>query len=429
MTESKVAEDPKPTGTDGSKTSNRLMDRTTMILASLLIGQIGLAVALKYNATTYGAFQANKPLISKDVEKATDIVIKQTKDGPEGSTGAAGGDGATGGADSTDKKNVVELALHKDGARWFIPKYHNFPASQDGIKRLMDNLKKLKRSFPVATTADAATRFKVNPDDFVRCVTLTEGTQPLASMFVGTSPGFRKSNVRLDNETEIFAVDFSEHDLNSDPTDWIDKEAAVVKGKEITKVEMPDYTVELKNSKWYLTEKSGQSTEISYHVAEDVFEKLEALSISEVLDDTAPGAPPATGGASPGMAPGASPTGSTGPAPSGTTPGISTAKPGSTPGTGTPAASGAPYSFKIALRNGKNLDYTLTQPAGKNYYVLKVTGSGSTLSNYSLKVDSWYVDEFKKVTVKSLKEEWQAEQAHKKADAIPASLAKPKASP
>lgn len=405
MTESKVAEDPKPTGTDGSKTSNRLMDRTTMILASLLIGQIGLAVALKYNATTYGAFQANKPLISKDVEKATDIVIKQTKDGPEGSTGAAGGDGATGGAASTDKKNVVELALHKDGARWFIPKYHNFPASPDGIKRLMENLKKLKRSFPVATTADAAKRFKVNPDDFVRCVTLTEGTQPLASMFVGTSPGFRKSNVRLDNETEIFAVDFSEHDLNSDPTDWIDKEAAVVKGKEITKVEMPDYTVELKNSKWYLTEKSGQSTEISYHVAEDVFEKLEALSISEVLDDTGPGASPTTNGApTTGAAAGASPA-----------------------TTRTPTPAGAPYSFKIALRNGKNLDYTLTQPAGKNYYLLKVTGSGSTLSNYNLKVDSWYVDEFKKVTVKSLKEEWQAEQAHKKADAIPASLAKPKA--
>lgn len=419
MTESKVAEDPKPTGTDGSKASHRLMDRTTMILASLLIGQIGLAVALKYNATTYGAFQANKPLISKDVEKATDIVIKQSKDGPvDSSNGATGAPGAESAA-STDKKNVVELALHKEGARWFIPKYHNFPASQDGIKRLMDNLKKLKRSFPVATTADAAKRFKVNPDDFVRCVTLTEGTQPLASMFVGTSPGFRKSNVRLDNETEIFAVDFSEHDLNSDPTDWIDREAAVVKGKDITKVEMPDYTVELKNSKWYLTEKSGQSTEISYHVAEDVFEKLEALSISEVLDDTTAGAPPAAGGTAPTATPPGTPS-----SPPGGTP---VAQPGTAPGTdGTLAATGTQYSFKIALRSGKNLDYTLTQPAGKNYYVLKVTGSGSTLSNYSLKVDSWYVDEFKKVTVKSLKEEWQAEQAHKKADAIPASLAKPK---
>lgn len=381
MTESKLAESPKTSS--GSKSSNQLMDRTTMILASILIGQVGLAVALKYNATTYGAFQADKPLISKDVEKATDIVIKQTKSGaPEGMPPEI--------AKTMDgKKEIVELALHKDGGRWFIPKYHNFPASADSIKRLMDNLKKLKRTFPVATTADAAKRFQVTSDDFVRLVALSEGTQPLATMFVGTSPGFRKANVRIDNEPDIFAVDFSEHDLNADPTDWIDKEAAVVKGKDITRVEMPDYTVELKNSKWYLTEPTGQSTEISYHVGEDVFEKLEALSISEVLGDTAAGAP-----------------------------GAVTAAP---PTSAEPIAS---YTFKVAMRNGNVLTYSMTQPAGKNYFILKVTGPGSTLANYDLKVDSWYVDEFKKVTVKSLKEEWRAEQAHKKADAIPASQAK-----
>lgn len=412
MTESKLAENLKTSSTSGSKSSGQLMDRTTMILASILIGQIVLAVALKYNATTYGAFQANKPLISKDVEKATDIIIKQTKDNgpPTGSPpGAPGSPPNTGFADS--KKEIVELALHKDGARWLIPKYHNFPASPDGIKRLMENLKKLKRNFPVATTADAAKRFKVTPDDFVRCVSLSEGTQPLTTMFIGTSPGFRKSNVRLDNETEIFAVEFSEHDVNSDPTDWIDREAAVVKGKDVSKVEMPEYTVELKNNKWYLTEKNGQSTEISYHVAEDVFEKLEALSISELLVDTAVGATAAAPGSN-----------------------SSAGAPEAAPGT-TPAAHGTPtttpagsYTFKISLRNGNVLTYNMTQPAGKNYFVLNVTGPGSTLADYNLKVDSWYVDEFKKVTVKSLKEEWQAEQAHKKADAIPGSLVKPKES-
>lgn len=410
MTESKLAESSKTSS--GSKSSNQLMDRTTMILASILIGQVGLAVALKYNATTYGAFQADKPLISKDVEKATDIVIKQTKSGaPEGMPPEI--------AKTMDsKKEIVELALHKDGGRWFIPRYHNFPASADSIKRLMDNLKKLKRTFPVATTADAAKRFQVTSDDFVRFVALSEGTQPLATMFVGTSPGFRKANVRIDNEPDIFAVDFSEHDLNADPTDWIDKEAAVIKGKEIAKVEMPDYTIELKNSKWYLTEPTGQSTEISYHVGEDVFEKLEALSISEVLGDTAAGAPGAAAGTS--TAPGVPVATGTAPTATGTAPAAAT---------GTAPASPPPesYVFKVSLRNGNVLTYTMTQPAGKNYYVLKVTGPGSTLANYDLKVDSWYVDEFKKVTVKSLKEEWQAEQAHKKADAIPASQAKPKA--
>jgi hypothetical protein len=206
-------------------------------------------------------------------------------------------------------------------------------------------------------------------------------------MYVGTSPAFRKSNVRVDNDSEIFTVDFSEHDLSTEPTDWIDRSAAAVKGKDIAKVEMPGYTVELKNGKWFLVE-NGQSTEISYHVAEDVFEKTESLSISEILDDTTGGSP-------------------------------------ATPmGTGTPA--GQSFFYTITLRNGKTLTYSLTQPAGKNYFVLKVGGSGSTLADYNLKVDSWYVDDLKKVTVKSLKEEWQAEQAHKKADAIPASQVKPK---
>jgi|AGTN01.3.fsa_nt_gi hypothetical protein len=419
MTEKIVADSPS-----GSK-SKQLIDRTTMILASILIGQVGLAVALKYNATTYGAFQANKPLISKDVEKATDIVIKQTKDGPANGT-PPGAPGTPEAPATSGKKEVVELVLHKDGARWLIPKYHNFPASPDSIKRLMENLKKLKRNLPVATTADSAKRFKVTPDDFVRCVSLSEGTQPLTTMFIGTSPGFRKSNVRLDNETEIFAVEFSEHDVNSDPTDWIDREAAVIKGKDIAKVEMPDYTVELKNNKWYLTEKDGQSSEISYHVAEDVFEKLEALSISELLGDTAGGSTASAGAPPAAATPAAGAPAPATPAAGAPTAGTRSAS-GTTPANGAPATAPAgSYTFKITLRNGNVLTYTMTQPAGKNYYALKVTGPGSTLANYNLKVDSWYVDEFKKVTVKSLKEEWQAEQAHKKANAIPASLVKPK---
>jgi hypothetical protein len=148
--------------TTATKTTdrNKTMDPVTTTLAVALVAQIGLAFALKYNATTYGAFQANKPLITADLNGATDIVIKETKDtsGPSGAaTGAPPGSppGSQPTGDASQGK-VREVALHKDGTRWLLPKYHNFPASPDNLKRLIDNLKNLKRTLPVATTADAA---------------------------------------------------------------------------------------------------------------------------------------------------------------------------------------------------------------------------------------------------------------------------------
>jgi len=105
----------------------------------------------------------------------------------------------------------------------------------------MSRLAKLPAGWPVATTAEAASHFKVADDAFVRRLTLSHGDRTLARIYLGGSPGFRKIYARADGQTDIYSVPFNAFDANARVDDWIDKHPLKVAEPDISEVSLPTF--------------------------------------------------------------------------------------------------------------------------------------------------------------------------------------------
>lgn len=136
------------------------------------------------------------------------------------------------------------LLLKKEEQRWLLPESGSFPADMAKVQGLIDRLVGLQRGWPEATTAEAAGRFKVAPDRFVRKLTLRKDSAGLATIYFGTSPGLRKIYLRVDGDTDIHTLALSEHDLEIKADTWIDTGILRFKPEQAVRIDLPGLRLE-----------------------------------------------------------------------------------------------------------------------------------------------------------------------------------------
>jgi len=187
------------------------------ILSGVLAVQAVLAVTLNLRGEDYGTFKPQEKLLAFDATKVDEVRI-------------------------SDGDHSLELRKH-DG-QWQLPESSDFPADQAAVQRLLEELGTLHKGWPVATTAGALKRFKVDDKNFERKVTLLSQDKPQATLYVGTSPGFRKVNARPDGDSAVYSVAFNTYEANPDANDWIDKSILKLDAKDVARVEMPGFTLQ-----------------------------------------------------------------------------------------------------------------------------------------------------------------------------------------
>jgi hypothetical protein len=188
------------------------MKKWIFILGGLLSAQLVLAVVLNLTGEDYGTFQAEESLLSFNRQAVDGLRIE----------------------DGTDT-----VVLEKQEGEWLLPQSGDFPASQADVERLLDTLAALESSWPVAKTRSAARRFSVDEEKFERKLTLFADDDAQATLYVGSSPGFRKVYVRPGDENDIFAVDFNTWEAEAKDDDWIDKGILTLDGSSVERLEMP----------------------------------------------------------------------------------------------------------------------------------------------------------------------------------------------
>lgn len=114
--------------------------------------------------------------------------------------------------------NIVSLAA-QDGD-WRLGE---LPADDDKIRALIDSLVGNSASWPVATSESSQARFEVAEDAFVRRVRFDGESGALATLYLGSSPGFRRIHAREADSDAIFSIDFGVHELPMADSDWLDK--------------------------------------------------------------------------------------------------------------------------------------------------------------------------------------------------------------
>jgi len=191
------------------------MKKTIALLSILLFGQIALSL---YIYAPRGQKAAGNPsLIAFEKDQVDQIQIEDNQQG--------------------------KVTLRRQGAHWLIPDADDFPADNDAVNTLLSRLEGAKAGWPVATTAEAAEHFKVADKHFVRRLTLTHGSETLARLYLGSSPGFRKIYARADGHTDIHSILFNAFDANARVDDWIDKHPLKVAEPDISGVSLPTLTL------------------------------------------------------------------------------------------------------------------------------------------------------------------------------------------
>jgi hypothetical protein len=114
-------------------------------------------------------------------------------------------------------------------------------------------VRELKKGFPVATSSDAAARFKVSDSVNERRIVLSSGGKETAKLLIGTSPSFRLANVRAGSGSEIYSVAVSSYEAPIRGEDWMDREVLAIPADQVASVKFSDaVTLERKDGKFAL---------------------------------------------------------------------------------------------------------------------------------------------------------------------------------
>lgn len=202
------------------------MKRFTLILSGVLAAQIVLALLLTLGGSNYGAFKPEQPLVAFDKDKVDQIAIDET------------------GANS--------VTLKKEDGKWVVPSLAGFPANEDQVKLLLNKLAELKKGWPVATTSDAAERFKVTEKNHQRRIVLKQGDKELATLLIGTSPTFKQATVRTGKDDDVYSVALATYDAATRGEEWMNKTYLDIPQDKIASISVGDVVIDGKDGKFTL---------------------------------------------------------------------------------------------------------------------------------------------------------------------------------
>ncbi len=203
------------------------MERLSYKLAAALGFQLLLAIVLWSFSADHTAFRAKDPLLAFDSAKVDRIEIAEN------------------GANS--------VALVKEDGNWTIPSFAGFPADGAKVNGLLTKLTGLKKGWPVASSAEAAKRFKVTDDAYERKIVLKSGGSAIGEILLGTSPAFKQISARAGDDSHVYSVAFAAYEAGARGEDWMDRTLLNIPQEQIASIATGDVTLERKDGKFVLS--------------------------------------------------------------------------------------------------------------------------------------------------------------------------------
>ncbi|CAA0116417.1 Uncharacterised protein [Halioglobus japonicus] len=141
-----------------------------------------------------------------------------------------------------------EVVLRRTGNIWLLPNLENLPANSTKVSDLLHTLTTQSGSWPIADSPAARQRFQVADYYYQKRLSLFSGGEKLGTIYLGTSPGFRKIHARNDKQDAIYSI-------NLDPTGtrvvedaWIDDRLLQVRAP--LRIDSDLYNLYFENGNW-----------------------------------------------------------------------------------------------------------------------------------------------------------------------------------
>ena len=183
---------------------------------------------------------------------------------------------------SITEKGKDSLILMKKKGVWTIPALSDFPASKGKIENFVKKVVELKRPYPVATTQAAAKQLKVSSEEFEKSLEFSTGEKQTKTLYLGTSPSFKKAHARVDGENEIYDIEINSYELSITPSDWQDQNFLHFSENEIAKLESKSISLE-RTEKEIVVRELKENQETNKEAVQSLISKIAKLSFTEVL--------------------------------------------------------------------------------------------------------------------------------------------------
>jgi len=141
-----------------------------------------------------------------------------------------------------------EAVLLKAGDQWILPDVTGLAVSPGLIDKLLQDLIQAGTSWPVASSIAARQRFHLTDYNFQRRLTLIGDGELLGTIYLGSSPGFRKVHTRNSTQDSIYTVTFSIHDAPAIDTAWLDKRVLQVQSP--LAISSARYSLRMQEGEW-----------------------------------------------------------------------------------------------------------------------------------------------------------------------------------
>lgn len=222
------------------------MNKTVKILTGVLAAQLAVAGLIYVNRSASN--ETVKPLLGLTADDFDRVVISEP--------------------------NKPAVQLEKKDGKWVLPDRWNLPVAAAKWSAAVDGLLALKKTWPVGDTAAARKRCKVTEDLFEKKVVFEKGGKEKKTLFLGTSPEYRKVHFRPDDLDGVYLAEFGYHDLAMNPADWEDKAFLNLDRNTLFNIETPAFQVVNKETGFQVDHlKSGEtskSTEVETFVSQVV---------------------------------------------------------------------------------------------------------------------------------------------------------------
>ncbi|MFT5710859.1 MAG: hypothetical protein ACI8QT_001559 [Halioglobus sp.] len=145
-----------------------------------------------------------------------------------------------------DKGN--EAVLVKAGSRWILPDLAGLTVNPELIEGLLQGVMRARTGWPVASSVAARQRFALTDYNFRRRLTLIGRGELLGTIYLGTSPGFRRVHAKNSVQDAIFQISYTSADASAIDSDWLDKRTLQLHSP--LSISSKNYSLHKQNDNW-----------------------------------------------------------------------------------------------------------------------------------------------------------------------------------
>lgn len=170
-----------------------------------------------------------------------------------------------------------EVVLVRSGKQWLLPDLENLPADAAKIATVLKNLTTQTGSWPVADSPAARQRFQVADYYYQKRLALFSGGQLLGTIYLGTSPGFRKVHARNDEQDAIYSIAFDSVEVPAVSNAWLDTKLLQIRTP--VRIDSDLYNLSFENGRW-LSATGGRPDEKELDTLIDALKNLQIEGIA-----------------------------------------------------------------------------------------------------------------------------------------------------